>query len=299
MINIIFMIFSVPLVLAMEIDEHDINSQQDLNLAVLAEFKKIVADYDERLNDAQTKPKNEAIKILEKGFWYASDYFDLLTKYDQNKRLSWLKEKDAFIHGFSHSCDLVSSKETSQKGHYYLNAQPSKVLHDFGDKLIFIDCAIAYELAYYRAMLSMLGENKFNKFINNHLNNDLAFFSYHMDKTFLALVTNSVKFTNIPGEIGSNYYFFNHPLFSFKHHHNHFSGIHVIVLDDNNDVKRFIGLGLPPKGLTAQEIETLLVNKFNEYPYNDKILELIILNEGYTKVLLRNLIYMILISSSL
>lgn len=270
--------------LAMEsaLPDPSIESQKDLNLAVLREFQIITADYFHRLKRAkEIAGTKEGMDILNQSFWYPTDYYDLLeqnaqvSKLDCNEAqemLNRMKTNNGFIKGHTSSQSLkLDAKEQLT---YWLMSEvsPSNVVLHLGNDLILIDCSIAYQLAYYRAALTFLGEDTFDWLFG--LGNPLPMFALEISKTKLSLVTSlDTIMASTPGDIGTNFYIWNHPLYLFKDPYGHAQGLNLLVAGKNHqDETIYIGLGLNPEGLNEAQVKAELVRLFNHPQYSDRLI---------------------------
>lgn len=237
-------------------------TQQEYDAIVFKHFEKIVFDYNENKDSAE----NNKDKLVT-GYWYAKDYLDLLIKHKQNKRKNWLLQKDSFRNWF---VDLKSPLELKNKGYSLKkNHNSADIFNNFGTYLIFIDCGMAIQIAHYKALLEILGENDFN-FIFNSINKPLL--STDINNIAIAEFM-SIKDVNDFANIGAHSYISNHPLYAMKHVYGNNNGFHVLVSEIDGNNTKFIGFGLPNKGLTKAEINDYLVKTFNELPTDNLFVE--------------------------
>ena len=256
------------------IEIQDITDQTSLNKAVLEEFSSIVTEYNKILNQAShTTTGNGLIKLLQKGFWYPVDYYDFLSRDElkNNKavlaRLTWMKEHNSFNLGMTTSDELTLVGDLQNKILMSYNLKdkvaPSTAILNIGKQVILIDCAIAYQLAFYRAALKLLGEENFNKLFSSLLG---YFLSTNTEKTklkyFIKFIDRTKPCIGAVGRIS------NHPFYQYKNLYGEGRGFNLMVKEIDQDETLYLGFGLSSDGLTAEEVKAHLVLLFNQLPYN-------------------------------
>lgn len=280
-----FMCLLSVISVAMDVtDAHDplvINDQDSLNQVVLEEFKEIVREYNERLESARLATNKDALlKILSRGSWYAADYYKLLSSEllanseAAKKRLDYFKKRAYFVVGFvEKESNLELRSKDGDSGDLYRyglkGRNASSVINSIGKNgVILIDCAIAYQLAFYRAMLKFWGEERFNTIIFNRPGLDL--FSDNLNNTFLKYFVSIIATDKL--EIGMIYYIHGHPLYLYRNFFQEGQGFNVMVSDYHGDEPRFIGYGMPADIINASQIQEMLINAFHQESLNEKLL---------------------------
>lgn len=239
-------------------------TQETLNATALNEFHKIVGSYWKQLT-------SNNISVLNSGYWYANDYFTALERHNQGQRKEWLKQRDAFVNGFAQPRTGLMIKAAPFE--YYLKAerQPSKVLNQLETSgFFFIDCSMAYQIAYYRAIITLWGHEKFDGLFGSPSMRKKPFLSTKTGNTMLGGFVD-MTLAEVAGEPGTHFVISNHPLYTFKDKSGEAQAYNLLVLEKTSDEVRFIGFGLNPDGVTADAIAEQLLINFNQSPFNERI----------------------------
>ncbi len=246
---------------------------------------------EESAEEAKISPEEiaEVIKILDTGFWYANDYFSFLVKLIKisgnasgKKRLDYFLKKDCFRLGYADPQSGLFLRAEGESAFKYdlfplgsrKRKPPSVVVRNFGENLIFVDCTMALHLAYYRVILGVLGEERFNEVFGQV--DEVQFLSLKRTKLTELL-------TNIPDpdsgavrsevDIGTHFYFLNHGLYLKKDVVGEAQAYNAVLSGyDLHGNPLFIGFGLHPDGETVQSISGKLVAAFNQDPYNERLM---------------------------
>lgn len=249
-------------------------SQIDLDQKILVHFKEIVREYYERVNLAKAKAGTpEGLKLLENGYWYPNDYFELLSLNGSAgaNRLQWLKDNNRFVDGYSSVATLEFDRLNKLSYRLKANVSAKDAVTQFNKGIIFFDCTIACQLAYYRTALEVLGDIKFEKYFG--ASNTRLLFSAEIMNSKLSTLLPNVPLSAKPGHAGSYYYVKNHPGYQFKNRYGDERGFNLLVLSPHEDPEQslFIAFGLDPAGFTLSQIKARLVAAFNKEALNERI----------------------------
>jgi len=246
--------------------------RERFNNKVVAVAKEIVADTEKRM---QNYRKN--IKELDGGCFYPNDYFNILKQSNQTDRLTFLVNKGSFVHGRAPAkyFTMEQNPNTSSgftQNYFVLNkgVTPSAGLKAIRDGLSLIGCGEICQIAYYEALKSELGEDKF----------DVLFAAD--SKTPLSIGFNSSRnpllplflLKDVPQHFskGEMVRFENTPYYLIKHINGESSGFNTICCDSTQGQERFTTMGLNSQGSTAQQVKQKLFDDFNEKPIGPKIM---------------------------
>lgn len=136
-----------------------------------------------------------------------------------------------------------------------------------------IDCAMACQLGHYKALLEVLGADKFNKLFSADGPFPMKITNYKPERSPLMKVFLTVGFTskgvhgNRPLKVGDQLSFAN--VSEYRRRHSMMGecqGMNVVVLDATPGQQKFLGLGLSGKGVTEAEIEQHLIDEYNKKP---------------------------------
>lgn len=251
-------------------------TQEEIDLLVLEEVKVLIRKhYETRIQNIKKVQAGE-IPNLDSGLWYANQYFEILeqsTHLDSKfeERLQKFKSANYFLHGYASSKSLVQ-KDGYFNYHLKKGSLPSEVIEDIENALMFIDCAIVFDIAYYRVALKFLGKKRFDAIFGKN-NDGRAFFSNAASpRKILSLLSTKKNSRKNPERMGSTFYIANHPAYVFKEKNGESQGFNLISIGKNADGETlYIGLGLNPEGVTAGEVEEVLVSEFNRIPFNQRI----------------------------
>lgn len=246
-----------------------ISDQETLNKLVLEKFTPIVAKYYERMSKVGKQINtDDGSSSLSHGYWYRNDYLEILDLYVK-KGSKWAKKQMVL---FSDEKlvprGYIASPYFKRKGlgyayHLRKNAEPSQALKSLEEFLVFIDCSIAYQLAYYLAVLEFLGTEKFNRYFLN-FDTKKPFFSLDTTKTKLFNLLETVSIDITENQLGSFFYLKNHPFYVWKNPHGYGQGYNLLHSGTNeHGEKLYIGFGLPAEGLSVEGIKEILVEDFN------------------------------------
>jgi hypothetical protein len=129
---------------------------------------------------------------------------------------------------------------------------------------------MAYQLAYYKALLKIWGAPKFDTIFGENKNQPM--FALETSATKLQPFVEYTLISARSLDVGNNFYIHNHILYTYKDKNGEAKGFNLLVMENNGvDEPKFIGFGLNPDGLTAREIREELINQFNQTPFNSRI----------------------------
>lgn len=259
-----------------------IGDQEQLNSAVLEEFEKIVAEYHARIDAVnRSSSSNELFELAKNGYWYATDYYSLLSR-DELKgkssilaRLAWLQNKGSFSFGVTTTKDLVlgSTVHGDLLNVYKLakDKKASDVVRTLGENgVTLIDCGIAYQLAFYRAALRLLGPDQFDRIFSTA--SDKPLFATRSQNTRLAPFFTFLDEPLSSPPQGSVSGIAGHPFYQYKNLYGEGRTFNVMVKGLNAlGAPVYIGLGLGTEGSTKEQVEADLVRLFNKDSLDEKM----------------------------
>lgn len=272
--------------------ELKVNSQptiQEFIPQMLQHMDEICNDHIERMRSIQD-PQFDTTKmnsVLSKGFWYPTQYCQALEKFKQKERVEWMIKKGAPFHGFMPKTFTPiedASLPTKRKLDQYRITKgvlPSVALKSIQNSICLIGCGTARDIAVYRTLLDLLGEEKF----------DLLFASD--SSTPLQLGTNDNPCKRLFKRVellssdtlrpGDFCHFSNIQHYIPKHPFGPTRGYNVICKGNF----QFLGLGLKPECL-ATDVENALLDGFNAPQYPEAFFTPPTLSYIYGKTLLRD-----------
>lgn len=242
-------------------------TQESINMIFLDEFRTVVTDYWNRIESAK-RNKNQLLS----GYWYSNDYFETLQKFGQKNLTKWLMDRDAFSNGFvDGKKGLILPEGASYSYYLATNFKPAEVIKNINENgIIFIDCSMAYQLALYKSILFIVGEEIFNQIFNQEVMRKMPMLDQFTQNTMLKGLIDG-RDIDEPGVPGTHYYFQNHFLYQYKENCGESQGFNVFVVENDGITPKFIGFGLDPKGVTADEIKAKMVEIFNNEPFNKRV----------------------------
>lgn len=240
--------------------------QRALNQTVLSEFRLIVKqqwDQEQNIRD---------ITVLNDGLWYPVDYILALNMHAEGN--DEIKEKlVALFRSNRHKKGLANSR------YFYMNrspmsyflkdmAAPSEAITNLSEAVNLIDSAMAIQIAFYRAILKMYGEKKFDAYFSNK--RDLPMLAPQVSQTMLADMCDFISPDEARQEAGAVSFVYHHLLYSAK---NLFEpdGQYFMVESESQDNPKYIGFGLGINALTLDQIKNHMINKFNYPPKSGQL----------------------------
>lgn len=212
--------------------------------------------------------KNEQ-NLLNGGIWYGNEYYNILNKQLHYKRLQFLREKGAFYTCYSTSQYFKMKKsELSPIGFFpYLivkdGCSPSNAIDDLQKSITFLGCAETCLIGYLKAIRSVIGFEKFDKFFTVSPQYPLVIDFNVSHPYFNLLNTIPVEETWRKGQIA---YISNTKLYPQKHLNGEGSGHFCICCDDTSKKEKFLSLGFPIEGSTYDDINKKLIYEYNQEP---------------------------------
>lgn len=250
------------------------SSAAELNQLVARKFQALCADYETRLEQARLGDKS----VLEKGFWYADDYFSLLEK--QPPRKKWFLDRNYFFHGYPPKNKLKLLKSPRACSGYEAmsyelvdGVSPSQGLDGLVNDLCFVDCGILFQIAYYQALRDIWGEATFNQYFAAQ---EGFFVTSSVGLTKLKRLVTEVVIEAGPRNsrnvrVGAKYYIRNHPIYAAKEMNGEAQGFNIMCIDGTPDHQLFIGFGLPSEGISEDQVVDRCIAEFNKKPRNAEI----------------------------
>lgn len=250
----------------------------------VATLQKISRENRERMEGYSEKPT-----LLNKGVFYANEYFGALealskqplaeaTSQAVKRRLESLTQSGAFFHGTAPSSHFRPEESahsaTGKKIATYLlkdkSIKPSEALDTIlnGSGLIFLSCAEACQVAYYAALRNELGDEKF----------DILFgfdsptpFSVGMGvenilNPMYLFIEDDLKPKSKPIAKGDWGFFVGPDIYTAKHLNGEGGNWNVLFNKSIDGTRSSIGLGLNPEGESDAEIELDFLREFNAKP---------------------------------
>lgn len=235
-------------------------------------FQKLAADSHNRLTGYETDSS-----LLNEGIWYGSNYYHALKTLDQKPRLDFLLKNDSFYDGYVPSGIFDRPKDSkSPTGHEQMTfdikalVKPTTALEKLEKGPSLLDCAICCDLVAIHAFKEVIGEEKYN-----YLCAEGSPFALRISSEVQNVVQRLFNWSEIEEEssieIGDFTYFENIPLYSIKNRGGHAGGINVLCSFKEDLVRKYLGLGLTPSGMTASEIKIWLYEHINSLPSDKEI----------------------------
>ncbi len=235
----------------------------------ISAIKEICKDHFYRMANCK-----KDLTLLDNGVFYGNDYYLKLKEQGQTKRLEFLKNKDAFYHGYLPGKmfkQVVNSNSISgyEFNHYVIQPgkAPSKALDVlFGrENLVLTGCGEVCESAYNRALLYVLGEEKFNYIFS--ADGDTPLSTGANFKTSLQPLFKKSTVSDM--QEGDQIYFSNVPFYGQRHINGEAKGFNTFYI--GGEVPKFLGFGLNPEGAAQKEIRETLRKEYNRKPIGMEI----------------------------
>lgn len=239
-------------------------------------IKKIVKDFNERKEGCSKK-----ISLLENGFWYPNEYFAALKKCNQSPRIDFFTKNGSFYHGFSNpkktgfgqianpqSATGIDPCQYRLQINTFTAAQALKAAQE---NLMLGDCAQLCKLSQYQGLLEILKEERFNKLFSTNPKDFLTIGSANSNPILVFLTfpnqstSKGVKNAR-PINVGQLIAFRNTQKYSVKHMMGESASFNTICVDATPGQQKFVALGLPSSGISEDEMENLMVEKYNQDP---------------------------------
>ncbi len=227
-------------------------------------LQTIIQDTNERI-----KKSAHQEDVLQKGVWYASEYYRILFSKQKTRLIEKLISRNVFFEGLAPDDVMYLAKDPkSPTGYAPLSfaikkkVEPSYALEKLEEGLSLLDCSTVVMLSAYKALCTVLGEEKFNVLFSHASPFALSL----QGKSFpLARILSKRSIKNEQEiEEGDICYFSNINEYIAKHPLGESRGDHLVCL--KKDPHLYIGFGLPHLGLDKIAIEKELWDCFNRSP---------------------------------
>jgi hypothetical protein len=246
--------------------------RERFNNKVVSVAKEIVADTEKRM---QNYLKN--IKEVDGGCFYPNDYFNILKRSNQTDRLTFLVTKGSFFHGRAPaSCFTMEKNPNSSSGftsNFFVlkkGVTPSAGLKAIRDGLSLLGCGEICQIAYYEALKSELGEEKFDLLFAADSKTPLSIgFGSSRNPLLPLFLLKDVPQHFSKGEMVR---FENTPYYPIKHINGEASGFNTICCDSTQGQERFTTMGLNSQGSTVQQVKQKLFDEYNDNPISREIM---------------------------
>lgn len=267
-------------------------TQGAVNALVLEKFKEVICSANESLSGYKTNQE-----YLKKGYWYGNDYAIALHEKEDYEQIEKFKNNMGFFHGHppdkmehTNNPNISTGKNiygyTLKKG-----CKPSEALRSIRETVCFIDCLEAVEIAYYDALLEILGEERFDEIFSREESRfalSTLLYETPLAPGRLSKIEKSKKldaafFSSI--RKGEKVFFLNIAKYGFKHIDGVDQGYHCICSEEfeNQEGVRFVAFGLPTEGVSEEEICQYLVNAYNRDPIDRTVLYNDPNNDGFPR----------------
>lgn len=250
-----------------------ISSEEQFLNRVVERIKLINKDYLDRISAFDSNPST-----LEKGYFYANNYFLALKKLGLESKVESLRKDDAFYHNFTSSkyfepnYRFVSGYKVAQGFKIKQGVTPSEALKELGNSLCLIDCGEACQIAYYQTLLEAIGEEKFDILFKASSKTPLTicFFLPNPLSPLLRYMPSFGKYDLKKGDIA---YFTNIPDYDKKHLLGEHGGLFTVVSSEHDEEPvKFASLGLKAEGSTLEELTEVFRTEYNRSPMSTAIL---------------------------
>lgn len=259
------------------------------NRSMITQFSSIVTAANESESEAEFANAAKVVKLLAVGFWYPPSYCQFLQRFHQTKRFDHLVQNGHSYTGLMPSKFFKPiSNAILPFGHELCRfilapgKKASEALESLRTNLSLLDCGATRDIAAYRALLNLLGVEKFDLIFSTNPQFLLMIggFNTHLNKLFQSVRLRSMKDVQ-PGDWC---YFSNVHEYIVKHPAGLARGFNVICCSTNP--LKFLGFGLDPNGATPDEIESALMDELNADPFAEELFAKQIWDFLFTKCLL-------------
>ena len=257
-------------------------------------------DFNTQLADATVEAMREVVgsgrksakkpEELNSGIWYPFHYFKALQKFGETKRIDWFQENLLYKEGFASRIHF-NKKPTPNGFHFIAKPKVSASLaidvaiEHFG----LYDCGMACQIARYRAIRKIIGDEKFNKLFDSTVKGAAVNIGYReFDgvqplRLFIDFVSQE-KIRSVTREDGQKIngkpdyrpikrgqlaFITGVREYKMKHWNGGYGNFNVICCDDTPGNQKYLGLGITPEGLSEQKITQLMIIAHN-LPANHK-----------------------------
>ena len=167
-------------------------------------------------------------------------------------------------------------------------ASPSNAIKQMGrESLALLDCGSSREVAFYQALLEVLGDEKFNKLFERKSPFSLQIGTGQANP--ISCLFEKVQLRSSQEiQKGDFCHMTTIQEYMAKHPAGGARGFNVICCDADAAAKKYLGLGLNPQGADREGIEKHLFNAFNAAPIEESFLIGEIWNMHFTQYMLRD-----------
>lgn len=265
---------------------YNLPQNEDFITLIVNIFRDIAADSYGRLNKCRTLSLSEIkeLGVLSGGIWYPHDYFNALKKFQLSERISWMLEGASF-NGYAcrDSFELLNDSKVVFLNGFVIKkgVLPSEALQNLDRDICLSGCGVLCDIAANKALKQLLYSSKFDILFKDdfRLAADETSTVAKIFKSVLVRTENEIK----KGDI---VYFSNTSTYLMKHPVGFFGGGNAICCQANPH--RYLRLGLPPEGVSRQEMEKNLWRELNADRVDDSFLPDHIWKLIYSKFLLGN-----------
>lgn len=269
--------------------------ERRINYIAARHLLEIIFDHENRCTNGLKDPI-----LLLKGIWLRNEYFSILKHSGcANTRLNYFKERNHIFNLLPPKGMEKIPSDTSVTG-YDTNevtikkkALPSDVLDAARKGFSLLNSVAVCQIAIYKAICDIVGKDKFNMFFKHDGKIPLSL--GNLQKSFKCLqikADSTQRKENRPVKVGSLILFQNVKTYKQKHQILGGDPSLLVMCIDEMPHKRYIGYGLPSRGCTEEEIEDILVRKYNQPPFTcefitDEAMEILAKRRGGTGAVLR------------
>ena len=222
-------------------------------------------------------------KSLDRGIWYPHEYAYALRDSGQQQRIAQFYRLNAFAWGYANQ-DYFSAPLNGRAWALVGRSDklPAETVKAAMKGLSIIECGSACVIAQYKALLDVIGEEKFNKiFAESPINlrydgqdakGDVQPMQYFVDFTDVAkAAARGAKaaigeLSKRPVKVGQTVLILGVKDYQKKHFGGMDASYNLICSDETPGKQRFLGHGLPKEGATEEEVGILLAKGYNAEP---------------------------------
>jgi len=187
----------------------------------------------------------------------------------------FLRSKGNFYHGFVNKKFFEHvSQPSSPTGfcpnHYAIKGQvlPSEALDSLIKGLTFLDCGAIMDVGYYKAILEVIGKEKFDVIFSRESETPLCIGRKNLLNPINSLIVGKEYKKISQLKKGEMAHIRSIEDYRIKHLNGEAAGFNVICIEEGKNPK-FIGFGLNPAGVTVEEITEVLRKEYNKAEVND------------------------------
>lgn len=266
-------------------EREPVSEKQSLNER-LGEFAVATLQKISRENREKMKGYSKTPSLLNKGIFYANEYYSALkavkaTSNVVKQRLKSLTKSGAFYHGTAPSSHFRPQEgfprsATGKAPMTYLlkdkNIKASDALDTIlnGSGLIFLSCAEACQIAYYAALRNELGNEKFDILFGFDSPTPFSVGMTSVSNPMYLFIKDDRKPQSKPIGKGDWGCYVGPDIYGEKHFNGEGGNWNVLFDEPIDGTLSSIGLGLKPEGESDAEIELDFLREFNAEPMGIK-----------------------------